>query len=301
MRYRFSLFTTVLTFIVLVLGVLVVATDAGDACGFDWPVCEGKLYPDITNPLQVIEWTHRLVTALLGFIILFNAVFALWKRQRGEKAIAILAPLSLFLLLAQAGAGGINVLLGTPAGFTTIDVVVALALFSSLVFLTVALGRKTHEDITVDMQRENTRLRRLYRPALWSMLAFYLVTTIGAFFKHSAASHVLLGLTEKNRLVESLPLSQFIYALHGILGITIVVMMMRVIYIAISERLLVMPALLLGGMLILEALIGFVTYSMKLAVVPTSIHTLMASLIMGVGSFIVAKAMLGEHIAVTSK
>lgn len=298
MRYRFSLFTTVLTFIVLILGVLVVATDSGDACGFDWPYCDGKLYPDITNPLQVIEYTHRLVTAALGFVILINSIIALWRRQKGEKAILILAPLSLVLLMAQAGVGGLNVLLSTPPGFTTIDVVLSLALFSSLVFLTVALQRKPTVQLTEEMKNNDAKLQLLYRPALWSMLAFYFVTTVGAIFKHTAASQIILDMTSKTRLFESVSLSQFIYALHGILGVAIVVMIFKVVYIAYTQRVLFGAALFLGILFAIESLIGFVTYSTGLAVFVGSIHTLMASIIMGVGSFIVAKAKLGDYVKV---
>ncbi len=301
MRYRFSLFTTVLTFIVLVLGVLVVATESGDACGFDWPVCGGKLYPDITNPQQVIEWTHRLVTLLLGFVILFNSILAFMKSQRGETAIKILAPLSLVLLVAQALVGGLNVLMSTPPGFTTIDVVLALALFSSLVFLTVALHRKPTEQLTDEMRATNASLQPLFRPAFWTMLAFYIVVIIGAFFQHSAASQIVLDITHKDRLFESFELSKFIYVVHAILGITIVVMIFRVIILAIQKRVLVAAAVLLGILFSLEALIGFVTFATKLAVLPSSIHTLMASLIMGVGSLIVAKAMLGDYVQIPKK
>ncbi len=301
MRYRFSFFTTVLTFIVLILGVLVVATDSGDACGFDWPYCDGKLYPDITNPLQVIEYTHRLVTAALGFVILINTIIALLQRQQGETAILVLAPLSLILLVAQAGVGGLNVLLSTPPGFTTIDVVLSLALFSSLVFLTVALQRKPTQQLTAEMKKNDEKLQILYRPALWSMLIFYFVTTVGAIFKHSAASQILLGMTSKSRLFESFELSQFIYALHAILGIGIVLMIFRVVYIAYTEHVLFGMALFLGILFVIESLIGFITYSTGLSVFAGSIHTLMASLIMGVGSFIVAKAKLGDFVEIKSK
>lgn len=298
MRYRFSLFTTVLTFIVLILGVLVVATESGDACGFDWPYCDGKLYPDITNPLQVIEYTHRLVTAALGFVILINTIIALWRRQKGETAILVFAPLSLLLLVIQAGIGGLNVLLSTPPGFTTLDVVVSLLLFSSLVFLTVALQRKPTQELTAEMKQSDAKLQHLYRPSMWAMLVFYFVTSLGAFFKHSAASQIVLGMDRKTRLFESLELSQFIYVLHGVLGVAIVIMIFQAVYTAYIQRVLFGTALFLGILFVIESLIGFITHATGLAVFAGSIHTLMASLIMGVGSYIVAKAKLGDYVEV---
>lgn len=298
MSYRFSLFTTVLTFIVLVLGVLVVATEAGDACGHDWPFCDGKLYPDITNPLQVIEYTHRLVTGALGFVILINAILALVKRAPGDKVVLYLAPLTLFLLLAQALVGGLNVLLETPPGFTTIDVALSLALFSSIVFLTVALHRKEVEELTPEHLLNQQRYRKLYEPTLTMMLLFYALTIIGAFFKHSAASQVVLGLTNKDRLIESESLSEFLYVFHGLLGVTVAIMIIRVIMVSFRERTLVGATILLCVLVVLEALIGFVTFATKLDVVSGSVHTLMASAIMGVGSYVIAKSLFGNIVIV---
>lgn len=301
MSYRFSLFTTVLTFIVLILGVLVVATEAGDACGHDWPFCNGKLYPDITDPLQVIEYTHRLVTGALGFVILFNAILAVIKRPPGDKVVLFLAPLTLLLLLAQAFAGGLNVLLKTPPGFTTIDVALSLALFSSIVFLTVALHRKEVVEINEENRFTNQRQRKMFKPTLSMMLLFYALTILGAFFKHSAASQIVLGLTNKDRLFESQLLSEFLYVFHGVLGVSVVVMIVRVIVISLRERVMVGATILLCILVVLEALIGFVTFATKLDVFSGSIHTLMASAIMGVGSYVLAKALIGNTVVVSSE
>lgn len=295
MRNRFSAFTTVLTFIVLFLGVLVVATKAGDACGFDWPYCDGKLYPDITNPLQVIEYTHRLITSMLGLVILINAILAFMRRKKGERAIAILAPLSLFLLLLQAGIGGLNVYLGTPPGFTTLDVIVSLLLFSSLVYLTTALSRKPITVITEAQMIQQRKLKKLFAPALTAMLFFYLEIALGAFFKHSAASEVLVGLHEKERLINSPKLAELIYYVHGIFGLIVVLFAFRLIVVALKERILVNASLLLVFLFIVETLVGFITRMTDLHVVSVSAHLLLGSVTMGVGTYIIAKAQLGDY------
>ena len=102
MRHRIAMITIILTFTVLFLGNLVVATGAGDACGPDWPRCNGNLIPDFTDPLIIIEDSHRLFTGALGFLILFHGWVAWKKRMPAERSVSILAPLSVVLLFAQA-------------------------------------------------------------------------------------------------------------------------------------------------------------------------------------------------------
>jgi cytochrome c oxidase assembly protein subunit 15 len=293
MRHRFSLFTTLLTFIVLVMGVLVVATDAGDACGSDWPKCNGKYLPDFTDLQQVIEYFHRLVTGLLGFVILANSILAWLRKYPGERGVAVLAPLSLFFLFLQAGIGGANVLLGTPPGFTTLDIAVGLALFASLVFLTVALKRENGELITQEAMEKEKRLQRMYRPSLWTVVIIYLEIILGAFFKHSAAAEVLLGIPVQEQLIYSYTLSELIYLLHGASAFFVVIAVSWLIFYSIRLRIMAGAAISLGVLIVLEALVGFVTVLTDLSVPSVSAHMLLASTSIGVGTYITAKARFG--------
>src|SRR5690606_8176102 len=83
-RHRLSLFTTFFTFIALMLGNLVTATGAKDACGTDWPLCSGQYFPNLHDPLQIIEYSHRLFTVSLGFVILINGILAIRRRKPNE-------------------------------------------------------------------------------------------------------------------------------------------------------------------------------------------------------------------------
>ncbi|MDJ0496259.1 MAG: COX15/CtaA family protein [Acidimicrobiia bacterium] len=68
-----------LTVAVVVGGALVRATDSGAGCGESWPICGGQLIPDIGNYHTAIEVSHRLMTGLLGFVLL--ALFVLVRRD----------------------------------------------------------------------------------------------------------------------------------------------------------------------------------------------------------------------------
>jgi heme a synthase len=93
--------------VVLVMGARVTTTGSAQGCGRDWPLCNGKLIPDLTFA-AAIEFSHRAVTGVEGVLIvaLTVAVLALYRDQR---PIRVLAPLMLGFLLLQAGIGALAV------------------------------------------------------------------------------------------------------------------------------------------------------------------------------------------------
>ena len=74
---RLAAATVATTFLLVVIGVVVRATDSGLACPH-WPGCfEGQFLPGLDAGFQVwIEWIHRTVAALIGVLILGMAALA---------------------------------------------------------------------------------------------------------------------------------------------------------------------------------------------------------------------------------
>ncbi len=295
MRHRLSLFTTLLTLTVLLLGNLVVATEAGDACGSDWPKCNGSYIPDFTDPLIVIEYTHRLVTASLGFVILINFWVAWRKKLPSEKAVRKLAPLTVLLLFTQALVGGLNVLLSTPPGFTTIDVAISLLMFMSIILLTVALYRKPVNRWDQSMEKEHHHLKQLFKPALLANGLFYLQVMMGAFFKHSAASEVFMGIDFSERLIHSFAISELIYSIHGVFSFVVVVYAAWMLFYSWRNQVLQGLTTLFMSLIILETLIGFSTVITGLAVLSSSLHMITATVTLGVGAMIIGISGLGRY------
>jgi cytochrome c oxidase assembly protein subunit 15 len=86
-------FTTVLTFLLILLGVYTAASGSGLACAAQWPLCKGGVLPH-TLP-DFIEWFHRFVAMITGFFILGTMV-SLWlaygsRRIRAAAAVALVA------------------------------------------------------------------------------------------------------------------------------------------------------------------------------------------------------------------
>lgn len=289
------------TFVVLFMGVLVVATDSGRACGFDWPYCQGSLFPNVHDVQQVIEYTHRLLTGLLGFVILGSALLILFWRDRPTalRHTRTLAVMSVVLLVAQALIGGLNVLLGTPKGFTTLDVMVSSLLWISVVTLWgklyVSRYNATRTPVRVQgstsskVQLENMKAHTnasTYKPTRLGqafLIFFFGDLLLGAFFKHSALAEVLFGLNPERVWLTSLRLGEAVYVVHGVWGVTLFLM---VIAWWVKSNTTMRPVLnVIILLLILETIVGMGAVASGLGVWMVAFHTLLATITLGVSTF----------------
>jgi heme A synthase len=95
-----------LTFVVIAWGGMVRATGAGLACP-DWPLCNGSAVPEPTK-LVLIEWGHRLIAGILGFVIFFTT-FGAWRWHRHDRGVLIPATLASVFVVIQIILGAITV------------------------------------------------------------------------------------------------------------------------------------------------------------------------------------------------
>ncbi|MCM3669000.1 COX15/CtaA family protein [Mesobacillus maritimus] len=260
MKNTFSKFTIITTVFALILGNLVVATNSGDACGTDWPKCNGQIIPDFSDINILIEYSHRLFTTALGFVILLNAIFA-W-RKRKKKNTKIFSIVTILLLILQSLVGGLNVLLGTPTGFTTIDVTVSLLLLCSVIYLYYSLEEPS----------ANKNIELIKKPSKVLLIVIFIETIIGAFFKHSRISQLLYSTSSELPLIDSLTLSNFIYFLHGILGIVTVLASIFLLFSAYSHDVYKARSTFLVGTLVITTLFGFLTKIYELSPFTSSMH-----------------------------
>lgn len=264
LKNKFSLFTVYSTILALIIGNLVVATNSGDACGTDWPRCNGTFFPNITNIRILIEYSHRIFTTVLGFIILINAVLA-WIVLRKKKT-KWFSVVSFFLLGLQSIIGGLNVLLGTPVGFTTFDVIVSLLLLISVIYLHYALVNR-------DIQKETVNRRSQFTNPAFLLLFFIMTeTVIGAVFKHPRFSKLLYDHYNGEVLINSPMLAQFIYFVHGIIGLAIVISTLYLLFSSFQANRDKLKMLILIITLVITTIFGFLTKIYELSPFTSSFH-----------------------------
>jgi cytochrome c oxidase assembly protein subunit 15 len=172
-------------FIVLVMGSTVTSTGSGAGCGQSWPLCNGRFIPEFALA-TAIEFSHRAVTGVEGFLILGAAVgaVAFWRRR---VEIRVLVPLMLLFLVLQAALGALSVLY---PGWWGSDGILALHFGISLVaFASTLLVATT----LFEADRGSDALRdRVVPPAIrWGvwLLALYTygVVYLGAYVRHTNA------------------------------------------------------------------------------------------------------------------
>ena len=98
--------------LVILWGAWVRISHSGDACGQNWPSCDGKYILDSFASLSVwIEWIHRATSGLFGLAVIFLTIWAFIKFPSGH-SIRKISVLSTALMLIEALIGAGLVLFG---------------------------------------------------------------------------------------------------------------------------------------------------------------------------------------------
>ena len=105
--------------LVILWGVFLRASKSGDGCGQHWLTCGGEVVPSAPEMKTVIEFTHRLMSAADGIIVIILVVWAvkIYRRERTELArfVKNTAIISFIFVLIEGALGGGLVLTGNTA------------------------------------------------------------------------------------------------------------------------------------------------------------------------------------------
>ena len=138
------------TYLLIVLGAVVRITGSGLGCGEHWPLCNGRVLPPLDLP-TLIEYTHRLVAALVTVLVAWLAVTAWWlqrepgtaapERSDGPLTAVPTGPaarptraayVALGLLILQVALGGVTVKLRLPPWTVVLHLGTAMLLLATL-------------------------------------------------------------------------------------------------------------------------------------------------------------------------
>jgi heme A synthase len=133
---RLVLATGIATFVLIIVGGVVRVSDSGLGCGpagsgfHGWPFCNGDVVPGV-DLHSIVEYTHRAVAIIVGFMILALVVMA-WRRHR--RLLPVTGAL-LVLVIAQGALGGATVEENLEEVYVAAHLGLAMLLLGLLLYL----------------------------------------------------------------------------------------------------------------------------------------------------------------------
>ncbi len=121
-----------LTVGLIVLGGYVRIRGAGMGCSDHWPLCNGRIWPNLADPLEVLEWSHRWVAVMVSSAIAALAVIG-WRHHRQDPYLRNPALLAALVLVLQVFLGAVTVRLWNAAPSVVIHLTNAMILLAVLV------------------------------------------------------------------------------------------------------------------------------------------------------------------------
>lgn len=274
---RLLLITIAATFVLVVIGGTVRATDSGLGCP-DWPTCHGKLIPS-ANKHTLIEFSHRTAAAIVGVLFLGVTYFT-FKTERRNKLVFWLAFAAGVVLLAQIILGGVTVKKELPAEIVAAHLATAMA-FMALLIVTATISVMRQRGVQVLAGARDTNFGRL---ALVTAGVTFLTLVLGSYISGTDASLACSGWPLCNgSLTPGGGSAEGLHFLHRLVAGVLGILLVALIYLAFEERrrqpLLIALTLFSGAAYVAQALIGAANIWTELAAGVVVAHLSMAALL----------------------
>ena len=165
----------------IILGGVVRITDSGLGCP-DWPFCHGKVIPS-SDPATLIEYSHRMVAAVTGLIIVVTG-FVIWRSHRRERILTSPIILAILLLIVQVILGWITVRTELNEWLVMAHLTVAQSVLGLMILVTV-VGVSLRNPRTGEATSISTTARNTFIAAL---VATFAVILSGAYTQATGAT-----------------------------------------------------------------------------------------------------------------
>lgn len=179
-----SVSTTLIMFIMLLMGALVTNTGSGMGCGASWPLCKGTFMPD-WDYKAIIEFSHRAVSGVGGLMTLILAAWV-WRVFPERPLIRWLSLTALFCVILQGGLGAAAVLWPQPKGVLALHFGISLVCFAGVLLVSTLL-------FTEEGTRPAPVPPALRRWVWWVVVFTYGVVYLGAYVRHLQATPACVG------------------------------------------------------------------------------------------------------------
>ncbi|WP_106497745.1 COX15/CtaA family protein [Lentibacillus sp. Marseille-P4043] len=180
-----SVVATIGMVFVLIGGALVTKTGSGMGCGPSWPLCHGEFMPNEITPELVIELSHRLVSGIMGIVIIALSVLS-WKYIGHIREVKFLSFLSSFFLILQALIGAAAVIWSQSDFILATHFGISLISFTAVFLLMLLI-------FEIDKKFDATSLviQKKHRIEIYAITVYTLIVVYtGALVRHAHASMV---------------------------------------------------------------------------------------------------------------
>lgn len=180
--------TSIVAYLVILLGVFVTTTGSGKGCGNTWPFCHGQIIPGTLTVAGTIEYSHRIMSSLDGTLVLVLAIWACWM-YRQDFRIKLYAALSVLFVIVQGALGALTVVYEGTFAFNwilSLHFGLSLIAFASVILLTIRLFLIERE--AGELRAASTRTLRTLQWPVWGLAVYtYIVVYTGALVEHTGA------------------------------------------------------------------------------------------------------------------
>src|SRR5688500_19996192 len=81
---KFAWFTLAYNVVIFLWGVFLRASKSGDGCGQHWLTCHGEVIPSAPELKTVIEFSHRITSALAFFLVVGLFIWTYRRFAKGD-------------------------------------------------------------------------------------------------------------------------------------------------------------------------------------------------------------------------
>ena len=284
----FGVASTVGMLLILLGGALVSKTDSGMGCGRHWPGCNGQLIPDVITPEVLIEFSHRLVTASVGILILVLSVWT-WRSLGHIREVKFLSFMALFFLILQALIGAAQVLWAQGDFILALHFGISLISFASVLLLTLLIF-----EVDKKYDAENIQIgTRLRRHTIGVTVYSYFVIYTGALVRHTESGLACLDWPLCNNNTFALPrtMYEWVQMGHRTAAALIVIWIAVIAFHAIknykNQRVVYWGWIIALILVTAQALSGMIVVLTKLNLFIALLHSLIIILLFGLLTYMI--------------
>jgi heme a synthase len=291
-----AIFTTIVMFILMIAGSLVTTTGSGLGCGNEWPLCNGQLIPEYAVA-TMIEYTHRLITAFAGLLVLAFSIWA-WIRYRKNREVKILSIMSITFIIIESLLGAAAVIWPQSAEALALHFGLSLIAFTGVFLLSMFVIQKDRSDNFI----KGAVTGKFKRLAWFTLLFTYCDIYLGAYVRHKGASLACTSFPAcyGNTLIPKLSGTTGIHFAHRFAALVLFVLIIWIMVSAIkqykeSRRDIYYASIIAFSLTIAQIFSGIFTVISRLNIFSTLSHSAFITALFAALSYICVQTLKGKR------